>query len=83
MDYCMCEFHDCNCNGLGDTWWTDKCTYFSSIDVVPCMGMTFIRTKGKTTVFCIVTYMHIYTNFPKFIRIQKNTHITREPGRDM
>ena len=19
-------------NGLGDTWWTDKCTYFSSID---------------------------------------------------
>ena len=28
----MCEFHDCNCNGLGDTWWTDKCTYFSSID---------------------------------------------------
>ena len=27
----MCEFHDCNCNGLGDMWWTDKCTYFSSI----------------------------------------------------
>ena len=23
----MCEFHDCNCNGLGDMWWTDKCTY--------------------------------------------------------
>ena len=30
----MCEFHDCICNGLGDTWWTDKCTYFSSIVVV-------------------------------------------------
>ena len=29
----MCEFHDCNCNGFGDMWWTDKCTYFSSIDV--------------------------------------------------
>ena len=28
----MCEFHDCNCNGFGDMWWTDKCTYFSSID---------------------------------------------------
>ena len=28
----MCEFHDCNCNGLGDIWWTDKCMYFSSID---------------------------------------------------
>ena len=27
----MCEFHDCNCNGLGDIWWTDKCMYFSSI----------------------------------------------------
>ena len=22
----MCEFHDCNCNGFGDMWWTDKCT---------------------------------------------------------
>ena len=29
----MCEFHDPDCNGLGDMWWTDKCTYFSSIDV--------------------------------------------------
>ena len=28
----MCEFHDANCNGLGDIWWTDKCMYFSSID---------------------------------------------------
>ena len=28
----MCEFHDSNSNGLGDMWWTDKCTYFSSID---------------------------------------------------
>ena len=27
----MCEFHDSNCNGFGDMWWTDKCTYFSSI----------------------------------------------------
>ena len=30
----MCEFHDCNCNGLGHIWWTDKCMYFSSIDYV-------------------------------------------------
>ena len=29
----MCEFHDSLCNGFGDMWWTDKCTYFSSIDV--------------------------------------------------
>ena len=28
----MCEFHDFICNGFGDMWWTDKCTYFSSID---------------------------------------------------
>ena len=28
----MCAFHDSNCNGFGDMWWTDKCTYFSSID---------------------------------------------------
>ena len=29
----MCEFHDANGNGLGDMWWTDKCMYFSSIDL--------------------------------------------------
>ena len=28
----MCEFHDSNCNGFGDMRWTDKCTYFISID---------------------------------------------------
>ena len=28
----MCAFHDSKCNGFGDMWWTDKCTYFSSID---------------------------------------------------
>ena len=30
----MCEFQESNCNGFGDRgpmWWTDKCTYFSSI----------------------------------------------------
>ena len=29
----VCEFHDSNCNGFGDMWWTDKCIDFSSIDV--------------------------------------------------
>ena len=28
----MCKFHGSNGNGFGDMWWTDKCTYFSSID---------------------------------------------------
>ena len=28
----MCAFHESNCHGFGDNWWTDKCTYFSSID---------------------------------------------------
>ena len=28
----MCAFRDSNCHGFGDMWWTDKCTYFSSID---------------------------------------------------
>ena len=26
----MCAFHYSNCNGFGDMWWRDKCTYFSS-----------------------------------------------------
>ena len=30
----MCEFHDSNGNGFRDIWWTDKLTYFSSIDCV-------------------------------------------------
>ena len=29
----MCEFHNSKSNGLGDIWWTDKCSYFSSIDI--------------------------------------------------
>ena len=32
----MCEFHDANCNGLGDIWWTDKCMYFSSRPSIDC-----------------------------------------------
>ena len=41
----MCEFHDCNCNGLGDIWWTDKCMYFSSTDM-----------REKTTVTVVLSY---------------------------
>ena len=40
----MCEFHDCNCNGLGDIWWTDKCMYFSSID--SSMAVDLITNGG-------------------------------------
>ena len=34
----MCEFHDSNWNGFADMWWTDKCTYFCSID----SGISFL-----------------------------------------
>ena len=44
----MCEFHDCNCNGLGDISWTDKCMYFSSIDVIEIYARTMHRRKGLT-----------------------------------
>ena len=39
----MCAFHDSNCNGFGDMRWTDKCTYFSSIDLrdPPPISMKF------------------------------------------
>ena len=33
----MCEFQESTCNGFGDMWWTDKCTYFSSIDIIEVM----------------------------------------------
>ena len=28
----MCEFHESTCNGLGDIWWPDNPSHFSSID---------------------------------------------------
>ena len=37
----MCEFHNSNSNGLGDIWWTDKFSYFSSIDA-PESGISAI-----------------------------------------
>ena len=42
----MCEFHDSNCNGFGDNWWTDKIIYFSSIDVNASSGRIH-RMKGS------------------------------------
>ena len=41
----MCEFHDSNSNGLGDMWWTDQCTYFSSIDGTHC-GADELESMG-------------------------------------
>ena len=45
----MCEFHDANCNGFGDMWWTDKCTYFSSIDYEGWVGVKFPGKKESVT----------------------------------
>ena len=42
----MCEFHDSNCNGLGDMWWTDTCIYFSIIDVTSVHYHTIMITPG-------------------------------------
>ena len=39
----MCELHDANCNGFGDIWWTDKCMYFSSIDVLSAFTRPILR----------------------------------------
>ena len=52
----MCEFHDSNCNGFGDKWWTDKCTYFSSIDL---HFITFVQCSQTHTHSHIL--MHKYT----------------------
>ena len=42
----MCEFHGSNCNGLGDIWWTDKCSYFSSIDETARLAITAVFCPG-------------------------------------
>ena len=51
----MCEFHDCNCNGLGDIWWTDKCMYFSSIDgyfTIQCRAAQYSAAQRRNTIQC-------------------------------
>ena len=50
----MCEFHDCNCNGLGDIWWTDKCMYFSSIDII------FMCYIGLVCIHFIFNYLFLF-----------------------
>ena len=52
----MCEFHDCNCNGFGDMWWTDKCTYFSSIDYVAHAFVVFITINNEQLVVNAVPF---------------------------
>ena len=47
----MCEFQESNCNGFGDMWWTDKCTYFSSIHESSRPSKTnymIFTSKGKS-----------------------------------
>ena len=60
----MCEFHDCNGNGLRDIWWTDKCMHFSSIDCMAFVSCYFMGTacRGGTVDACFVhnvTYMPV------------------------
>ena len=71
----MCEFHDCNCNGLGDIWWTDKCMYFSSIDV----GQRYSKfgQRNNVLVFLEMTYRKLcYSNgsytFFYFLHLKQN-----------
>ena len=57
----MCEFHDCNCNGLGDIWWTDKCMYFSSID-----GLDLLARLLKYSANSAIFSSGVFTLAPSF-----------------
>ena len=54
----MCEFHECNCNGLGDIWWTDKCMYFSSIDRLDSSVLPRLFLQGAAPCPFLVTPCH-------------------------
>ena len=56
----MCEFHNSNSNGLGDIWWTDKCSYFSSID---CPDIQFIRTEILTLIAVFLRCLQKFAEF--------------------
>ena len=53
----MCEFHDSNCNGFGDMWWTDKRIYFSSIDV--CLSLICCESS-PSSLACLVIWDRRY-----------------------
>ena len=53
----MCEFRDANSNGFGYMWWTDKCTYFSSIDIVHGAPMT--RNKHCDCAPLLTYFIHL------------------------
>ena len=72
----MCAFHDSNCNGFGDVWWTDKCTYFSSIDYIPLFPVLIllgprpwtspiiiINVSESLVIACTLAMSIIYTYF--------------------
>ena len=50
----MCEFHNSNSNGLGDIWWTDKCSYFSSID--DCGRILLLKLIARTKQMYIILW---------------------------
>ena len=55
----MCEFHDCNGNGFGDIWWTDKCTYFSSIDMAAMLVLDLRWSMGAFYYLEILTVENV------------------------
>ena len=68
----MCEFQESNCNGFGDMWWTDKCTYFSSIDVSICSAFRmFAVTRSVPAAFPLfISLIAAFTSSPVAVQLE-------------
>ena len=56
----MCEFQEFNGNGFGDIWWTDKCIYFSSIDICPCKYKVCVRACVHDFSVCVCIFVCVF-----------------------
>ena len=56
----MCEFHDSNCNGFGDMWWTDKCIYFSSRGLYNfVVANVTLHVKHTVNMLCMILLLFL------------------------
>ena len=64
----MCEFHNSKSNGLGDIWWTDKCSYFSSIDDFLFGMLNGLMQFGRPELQCTLLKKIIRLHWPNELK---------------
>ena len=77
----MSEFHEFNCNGFGDMWWTVRCTYFSCRPIE--FGLVIMHYAAvDVSTYCVdrITSMHSVSHTDGVV-MPKQRSCTRTAGR--